>query len=98
MLLWVLAYLGGLLDDLEPLYSAGASVCSEAGRTAVPAQRPAVVSGYGRHVFAGRHAHGGRGGWVVQANEWGRWLALVVLTLFALTLFFPSLAEWISDR
>ena len=31
-----------------------------------------------------------------NANEWGRWIALVVLSLFAVTLLSPQLAEYIS--
>jgi cytochrome c biogenesis protein CcdA len=33
------------------------------------------------------------GGWVVQLNQYGRWLALVFVALFGLTLLLPQLAE-----
>ena len=33
------------------------------------------------------------GGWVVQANQWGRWLALALMLVFGLALLLPSVAE-----
>jgi cytochrome c biogenesis protein CcdA/thiol-disulfide isomerase/thioredoxin len=33
------------------------------------------------------------GGWVVQVNQYGRWLALLFVALFGLTLLLPQLAE-----
>ena len=33
------------------------------------------------------------GGWVAQANQYGRWLAIVLLAVFGLTLLLPSFAE-----
>jgi cytochrome c biogenesis protein CcdA len=33
------------------------------------------------------------GGWVAQANQIGRWIALVLMALFALTLLWPALAD-----
>src|SRR5581483_8377747 len=36
------------------------------------------------------------GGWAVQANQYGRIIALVVLAIFAFTLLSPRLAELIS--
>jgi len=33
------------------------------------------------------------GGWVVRANEYGRWAAIILLALFGLTLLVPQLAE-----
>jgi cytochrome c biogenesis protein CcdA/thiol-disulfide isomerase/thioredoxin len=36
------------------------------------------------------------GGWVIHANQWGRWAALLLLGLFALTLIFPELSEQLT--
>ena len=36
------------------------------------------------------------GGWAVRANEYGRWAALVLLALFAITLLLPGLADRLS--
>jgi cytochrome c biogenesis protein CcdA/thiol-disulfide isomerase/thioredoxin len=36
------------------------------------------------------------GGWVVQANQWGRWIALALVLLFGLALLLPSLADRLS--
>ena len=33
------------------------------------------------------------GGWVVQANQYGRWLALALMAVFGITLLVPQLAE-----
>jgi cytochrome c biogenesis protein CcdA len=33
------------------------------------------------------------GGWVVQANQYGRWIALVLMAFFGLTLLLPHLAD-----
>ena len=33
------------------------------------------------------------GGWVVQVNQYGRWLALLCVALFGLTLLLPQLSE-----
>ncbi len=33
------------------------------------------------------------GGWVVQANEYGRVAAMVLLTVFGVLLLFPSLSD-----
>jgi hypothetical protein len=45
-------------------------------------------------IFATLAAVGG--GWVVKANEYGRWLAIALIVLFGLTLLFPSLAERVT--
>src|SRR5882762_6897577 len=96
MILWVLAYLGGLLTILSPcILPVLPFVLSRA-------EQPFRKSGL--PLLAGMAAMFALvstltvvvGGWVVQANEWGRWLALVLLSLFALTLFSPVLAEWMS--
>ena len=36
------------------------------------------------------------GGWAVEANRWGRWIAVALLGFFGLTLLIPSLAERIT--
>src|ERR1700683_4757817 len=33
------------------------------------------------------------GGWVVQANEYGRYIAIALLALFGVTLLFPELSD-----
>jgi cytochrome c biogenesis protein CcdA len=37
------------------------------------------------------------GGWVVRANEVGRWLALALLAVCGLTLLLPRLASWLGQ-
>src|SRR6185312_8658339 len=34
------------------------------------------------------------GSWVIHANNYGRWAALALFSLLALTLLFPRIAEW----
>src|SRR5262245_30504721 len=36
------------------------------------------------------------GGWVVRANQWGRWLAIALMLVFGLALLLPSLADRLS--
>ena len=37
------------------------------------------------------------GDWIVRANQYGRWIAMVLFAIFGLTLLFPSLADRISQ-
>jgi len=38
------------------------------------------------------------GGWVVQANEYGRYAAIALLALFGVTLLFPELSDRLTRR
>ena len=36
------------------------------------------------------------GGWALHANIWGRWVAMGLFSVFAMTLLFPQVSEWVT--
>jgi len=93
MLLIVLAYLGGALTILSPcILPVLPFVFSRADQPFVKSGLP-LLAGMGLTfaVVATLAAVGG--GWVTQANQYGRWAAIVLLAVFGLTLLLPSVAE-----
>jgi cytochrome c biogenesis protein CcdA/thiol-disulfide isomerase/thioredoxin len=96
MLIFLLAYLGGVLTILSPcILPVLPFVFGGAGRPFRQGMLP-LLGGMALTfaLFSSLAVVGGS--WVVQANQWGRWLALGVLSLFALTLLSPALAERLS--
>jgi cytochrome c biogenesis protein CcdA/thiol-disulfide isomerase/thioredoxin len=83
MLLIALAYLGGVLTILSPC------ILPVLPFVFARADQPFAKSGL--PLVASLAAVGG--GWVVAANEYGRWLALGLVAVFALTLLWPGLSE-----
>jgi len=93
MTLLVLSYIGGFLTILspcilpvlpfvftkadQPFYKSGLPLLAGMATTFTAASLLAVVGGT----------------WVVEASNWGRWLALVLLALFGLSLIFPQYLE-----
>jgi cytochrome c biogenesis protein CcdA/thiol-disulfide isomerase/thioredoxin len=93
MLLIVLAYLGGALTILSPcILPVLPFVFSRADQPFAKSGLP-LLAGMGLTfaVVATLAAVGG--GWVTQANQYGRWAAIVLLAIFGLTLLLPGLAE-----
>ncbi len=93
MLLILLAYLGGVLTIVSPcILPVLPFVFSRTGqpfrRSGLPLLAGMALS---FAVVATLAAVGG--GWVVAANQYGRGLALALLTLFALALLWPGLAD-----
>ncbi|MBV8247905.1 MAG: cytochrome c biogenesis protein DipZ, partial [Comamonas sp.] len=93
MLLIVLAYLGGVLTIVSPcILPVLPFVFSRASQ---PFMRSGLLLLAGMAltfaVVASLAAAGGA--WVVAANQYGRWLALALVALFALTLLLPHLSE-----
>lgn len=93
MLLILLAYLGGVLTILSPcilpvLPFVFARADQPFSRSTLPllAGMAATFAGVATLAAVG-------GGWAAQANQVGRALALVLLSLFAVTLLWPRLAE-----
>ncbi|KVC45614.1 cytochrome c biogenesis protein DipZ [Burkholderia diffusa] len=96
MLLIVLAYLGGVLTILSPcilpvLPFVFARADQPFMRTGLPLLAGMALT---FAVVATLAAIGG--GWVAQANQAGRWAAIVLLALFGLTLLMPRLAEHLT--
>jgi cytochrome c biogenesis protein CcdA/thiol-disulfide isomerase/thioredoxin len=93
MLLILLAYLGGVLTILSPcILPVLPFVFARADRPFLRSGLPLLVGMALTFAAVATLAAVG-GGWVVQANQVGRWAALIMLSLFALTLVFPALAD-----
>ncbi|WP_175886768.1 cytochrome c biogenesis protein DipZ [Burkholderia sp. BCC0044] len=96
MLLIVLAYLGGVLTILSPcILPVLPFVFARADQPFVRTGLP-LLAGMGLTfaVVATLAAVGG--GWVAQANQAGRWIAIVLLAMFGLTLLMPRFAEHLT--
>jgi len=97
MLLFVLAYLGGAFTILSPcILPVLPFVFARSGQPFVRSQLPLLAGMALTFAAVGSLAAVG-GGWAVQANEWGRIAALVMLAFFGLTLLIPHLAERLSQ-
>ncbi|NUU39271.1 cytochrome c biogenesis protein DipZ [Pseudomonas sp. C2B4] len=93
MWLLVLAYLGGVLTIVSPcILPVLPFVFARTGQPFVKSGLPLLTGMALTFAFVATLAAVG-GGWVVQLNEYGRWLALVFVALFGLTLLLPQLAE-----
>ncbi len=93
MLLILLAYLGGVLTILSPcVLPVLPFVFSRAGQPFTRSVLPLLLGMALTFALVASLAAVG-GGWVVAANQWGRWIALALVALFSLTLLWPGLAE-----
>ncbi|WP_322071708.1 cytochrome c biogenesis protein DipZ [Paraburkholderia bannensis] len=93
MLLIVLAYLGGVLTILSPcILPVLPFVFARADQPFVRSGLP-LLGGMAATFAAVATLAAVGGGWVAQANQYGRWLAIVLLAVFGLTLLLPRLAE-----
>lgn len=93
MALLILSYIGGFLTILspcilpvlpfvfakadQPFYRSGLPLLAGMAVTFTAASLLAVIGG----------------AWVADANNWGRWIAMILLTVFALSLIFPIYLE-----
>jgi cytochrome c biogenesis protein CcdA/thiol-disulfide isomerase/thioredoxin len=93
MLILILAYLGGILTIASPcILPVLPFIFSRADRPFLRSGLPLLVGmALTFALFATLAAVGG--GWVVAANQYGRWLALVLMAVFGITLLFPAVAE-----
>jgi cytochrome c biogenesis protein CcdA/thiol-disulfide isomerase/thioredoxin len=93
MLLFLLAYLGGILTILSPcILPVLPFVFARADRPFLKNGLP-LLAGMAI-TFAGVATLAAiGGGWAVAANSAGRWIAIFLLAGFALLLIFPSLAD-----
>ena len=93
MWLLVLAYLGGVLTIVSPcILPVLPFVFARTGQPFIKSGLPLLVGMALTFALVATLAAVG-GGWVVQLNQYGRWLALVFVALFGLTLLLPQLAE-----
>lgn len=93
MLLIVLAYLGGVLTILSPcILPVLPFVFARADQPFVKSGLPLLAGmAFTFAIVATLAAVGG--GWVTQANQYGRWLAIALLAIFGLTLLLPRFAD-----
>ncbi len=96
MLLFVLAFLGGVLTILSPcILPVLPFVFTRTGQPFVRSGLPLLAGMVLMFAVVATLAAVG-GGWVVQANEWGRWIALALMLVFGFALLLPSLADRLS--
>ena len=96
MLLFILAYFGGVLTILSPcILPVLPFVFARSDQPFVKSGLP-MLAGMAL-TFAGVATLAAvGGGWAVQANQAGRIAALLLLAFFGITLLFPSLAEHVT--
>jgi cytochrome c biogenesis protein CcdA/thiol-disulfide isomerase/thioredoxin len=93
MVLFLLAYFGGVLTIVSPcILPVLPFVFARADRPFVSSGLPLLVGMAATFAVVATLAAVG-GGWVVQANEYGRLAAIALLALFGITLLFPSLSD-----
>ena len=96
MLLYLLAFVGGVLTIVSPcilpvlpfVFSRADQPFRRSGLPLLIGMALTFAAVAGLATFAGA--------WVVRANQIGRILAIVVLALLGLALLFPSLAEYLT--
>jgi cytochrome c biogenesis protein CcdA/thiol-disulfide isomerase/thioredoxin len=93
MLLFTLAYIGGVLTIASPcILPVLPFVFARADQPFLCRGLPMLLGmGLTFAVVATLAAVGG--GWAVQANEYGRYVAIALLALFGVTLLFPELSD-----
>ena len=93
MLLILLSYLGGALTILSPcILPVLPFVFARTGQPFVRSGLPLLAGMALTFALVATLAAVG-GGWVVQANQYGRWLAMALMAFFGLTLMLPHLAD-----
>ena len=93
MLLIVLAYLGGALTILSPcILPVLPFVFARADQPFLRSGLPLLAGMALTFAIVATLAAVG-GGWVTQANQYGRWLAIALLAVFGLTLLLPRFAD-----
>src|SRR6478735_396259 len=96
MLIFVLAYLGGVLTIVSPcILPVVPFVFARADRPFVQSGLPLLI-GMALTFSAVATLAAVGGGWAVAANEYGRIVALLLLAFFGVVLLFPALWDHLS--
>jgi hypothetical protein len=96
MILFLLAYLGGVLTIVSPcILPVLPFVFARADRPFVSSGLP-LLAGMAATFAAVATLAAVGGGWVVEANQYGRIAAIALLALFGITLLFPSLSDRVT--
>src|ERR1700748_666345 len=93
MILFLLAYLGGVLTIVSPcVLPVLPFVFARADKPFVRSGLPLLV-GMALTFAVVAALAAVAGGWAVAANQWGRIVAIVLLGVFGITLLFPELSD-----
>ena len=93
MLILILAYLGGILTIASPcILPVLPFVFARSDQSFLRSGLPLLAGMALTFTLVATLAAVG-GGWVVQANQYGRWLALILMAFFGLTLLFPHFGD-----
>jgi cytochrome c biogenesis protein CcdA/thiol-disulfide isomerase/thioredoxin len=93
MILFVVAYLGGVLTIVSPcILPVLPFVFARADQPFIKSGLPLLLGMAITFALVATLAAVG-GGWAVQANQYGRFAAIALLTFFGLTLLFPNFAD-----
>jgi cytochrome c biogenesis protein CcdA len=93
MILFLLAYFGGVLTIISPcILPVLPFVFARSDKPFVSTGLPMLAGMTATFSVVATLAAVG-GGWAVQANEYGRYAALALLVVFGITLLFPALAD-----
>ncbi|WP_213959875.1 cytochrome c biogenesis protein DipZ [Variovorax sp. dw_954] len=93
MILFLVAYLGGVLTILSPcILPVLPFVFARGDQPFLKSGLPLLLGMAVTFALVASLAAVG-GGWAVQANQYGRWVAIVLMAVFGLMLLFPQLAE-----
>jgi len=93
MVLFLLAFLGGVLTIVSPcILPVLPFVFARADRPFIRNGLPLLVAMAGTFAAVSALAAVG-GGWAVEANQYGRFAAIALLALFGLALLFPALSD-----
>ena len=96
MILFVLAYLGGVLTIISPcILPVLPFVFARADQPFAKSGLPMLLGMAATFAGVATLAAVG-GGWAIEANEYGRVAAIVILALLGVTLLFPSIADWLT--
>lgn len=96
MIIFLLAYLGGALTILSPcILPVLPFVFARSGQPFIKSSLPMLFGMALMFAVVATLAAVG-GGWAVQANQYGRFAAILLLGIFGLTLIFPALSDRLS--
>jgi cytochrome c biogenesis protein CcdA len=96
MTLLLLAYLGGVLTIISPcILPVLPFVFARSDRPFPSSGLPMLIGMAATFAVVAMLAAVG-GGWAVQANEYGRYVAIALLALFGATLLFPALSDHLT--
>ncbi|MET0748125.1 MAG: cytochrome c biogenesis protein DipZ [Rhizobium sp.] len=96
MILFLLAYLGGVLTIVSPcILPVLPFVFARAGQPFLRSTLPLLIGMAATFAAVATLAAVG-GGWAVQANQYGRYAALTLLAVFGIILLFPSLSDYLT--